>query len=85
MSPASADGEYAALALEKMGAVLGPARARELYTQLCERHRLTLKTADDLYRFGAALAQLGGFEGAVGALLTVRAVMNGASPHTVGA
>lgn len=70
--------EFYQLALGKMAKVLGEARARELLTRLCEEANLTLATADELFQLAAALSKLGGFEGAVGALLSVQAVMRGA-------
>lgn len=72
--------EFARIALEKMSAVLGAGRARSLLAEICERHRIAMRTADDLFRFGTELSKMGGFEAAVGALLTVRAVMRGATP-----
>lgn len=66
------------LALQKMSAVLGEGRARSLLDEICRSENVPLATADDLFRFAAGLSKLGGFEGAVGALLSVRAVMLGA-------
>jgi hypothetical protein len=84
-----------ALARAKMSAVLGPQRAEQLLEQLLREHGLVLQTANDLHRFAAQLAKMDGFEGAVGAMLGVQAVMRGsdlrppssprdASPHGEG-
>lgn len=79
MSPGfSSDPEYSEIALTKMTAVLGPTRAQSLLREICETNGITLATADELFEFGEALSRVGGFEGAVGALLTVRAIMRGA-------
>lgn len=68
------------VALTKLRNVLGPERAGVVMEQIMERIGLrTLSTADDLYRFGQAGAELGGFTAAVGALLRLHAVMHGAS------
>ena len=66
------------LAFDKMSAVLGPARSGHLLAQILSEHDLQLETPDDLHAFAAELTKLGGFEGAVGAMLGVRAVMLGA-------
>lgn len=70
--------EYHALALAKMSRILGPERAQQLVFELLGRLRLTLATADELLMFSTELSKLGGFEGAVGAMLSVRALMSGA-------
>ncbi len=70
-------GEIYQLALAKMTAVLGRQRALQLITQLVHDKGFELRTAHDLSRFAAALARLGGFEGAVGAMLGVQAAMRG--------
>jgi hypothetical protein len=67
------------LALAKMTAVLGPARAQQLMTRILTEHAIELRTPDDLFRFATELGKHGGFEGAVGAMLGVRAVMLGAA------
>lgn len=62
-----------------MSRVLGEERARRLASQILQRLAMDLHTADDLYAFAAELQKLGGFEGAVGAMLSVRALMHGAA------
>ena len=79
MPPAEVQGEFHQIALTKMTAVLGAERARQLIALLVTQPGVTIATADDLLHFAETLVQLGGFEGAVGALLTVIAVMRGAS------
>jgi hypothetical protein len=66
------------LALEKMSTVLGAERAHVLLKTLLRDPLIELQTADDLLRFSEALSRCGGFEGAVGAMLGVAAVMRGA-------
>lgn len=78
MSEHASTSEYHALALTKMTRILGAERARQLMSELLERLGITLETADDLLQFSNELSKLGGFEGAVGAMLSVRALMNGA-------
>lgn len=70
--------ELRQLALTKMAHVLGEGRARELLASICEKEHLTLATADELFQFAGELSKLGGFEGVLGALLCVRAIMHGA-------
>jgi hypothetical protein len=60
-----------------MTAVLGRQRAQQLIAQLTGELGIELETAHDLARFAAALSRLGGFEGAVGAMLGVQAAMRG--------
>ncbi len=68
------------LALEKMSAVLGADRARQLQQRILDELHLELRSPQDLLRFSQALSSVGGFEGAVGAMLGVAAIMRGASP-----
>ena len=63
-----------------MARVLGPQRARQLLEQLLTELGITLDTPHDLLRFADKMASLGGFEGAVGAMLSVAAVLRGATP-----
>lgn len=70
-------GEFHQLALAKMTTVLGESRARILMTRILDSTGITIETADDLFEFSAELAKHGGFEGAVGAMLNVQAVMHG--------
>ncbi len=67
-------------ALGKMTKVLGPERARVLLERLSKELGTTLDTPQDLLRFSDAMARMGGFEAAVGAMLGVAAVLRGASP-----
>jgi hypothetical protein len=71
------------LALEKVGRILGPARARTLLQSFLARtEKLSLATTADLQEFGEALGVHGGIEQAVGALLMVQAVLiDTADPH----
>ena len=68
------------LALEKVGRILGATRARSLLAGFlaeapaCER----LRSPADLYAFGRRLSEMPGMEQAVGALLTIQAVILGA-------
>jgi len=73
-------GERARLAFEKTARVLGPDRARSLLESLLAELRLDLATPQDLLRLSERMSMLGGFEGAVGAMLGVTAVLRGASP-----
>lgn len=67
------------LALTKMTRILGEQRAHRLMEQILESLGIELQGPDELLRFAAELSKLGGFEGAVGAMLSVQAVMHGAS------
>lgn len=69
-----------ALALAKMTAVLGERRGRQLMGALLEQHKLTLGNVDELTRFAAELSKMGGFEGAVGAMLGLQAVLLDGKP-----
>ena len=65
-----------ALALDKVGRILGPARAHTLLqTFLARTGKLALTTTAELQAFGEGLAGYGGIEQAVGALLMVQAVL----------
>lgn len=76
----SSDGpsELRAFALEKIGRVLGRDRAHRILDEILVRLKIKLETPEDLLRVGEAMTRLGGFEGAVGAMLTVAAVLRGA-------
>lgn len=80
MTPADpgAPSEMHRLALTKMSAVLGPERARQLLRGILDGLGGELRTPQDLFVFSEQLTRLGGFEGAVGAMLGVLAVMRGA-------
>jgi hypothetical protein len=73
--------ELNALALQKMAAVLGHERARQLLRHILDELGIELQTPQDLYRFAETLRRYAGFEGAVGAMLSVAAVMRGAGPR----
>lgn len=66
------------LAREKIAAVLGLVAARRLVDEIVADVGGKLETADDLLRFADRLAERKGFEGALGAMLSVTAVMHGA-------
>lgn len=70
--------ELRRLALDKMSAVLGPERAQHLLQRFTSDLGVELRTPQELYAFSQRLSQLGGFEGAVGAMLGVAAVIRGA-------
>lgn len=78
MSAQDQDNELHQLALKELVPVLGEGRARELLISICQKDHLTLATADELFRFAGELSKLGGHEGVLGALLSVRAIMHGA-------
>lgn len=71
--------ELRELALQKTAAVLGRERAERLIERLLQQHGLELRTVDDLLALSVAMTALGGFEGAVGAMLGVAAIMRGSS------
>lgn len=67
------------LALQKLTRVFGEHRGDELlHETLAEIQLATLETPGDLLRFGRALERRGGFEAAVGAMLSVQATLKGA-------
>ncbi len=68
------------LAMTKVTTVLGRDRARRLVDGLLSELGVELHTPRDLLALAEAMTRLGGFEGAVGAMLGVTAVMRGASP-----
>ena len=73
------DSPLKALARAKLERVFGPHRAEELIAAtIAEAELAGLDTPDELYRFGRTLEKRGGFEGAVGAILSVQAVLRGA-------
>lgn len=73
------DSEYGRLALEKMARVLGHSRASQLFDEIRTEIGLSaIESPDDLLAFARALSGRGAFEGAVGAMLSVQAVMKGA-------
>lgn len=70
--------EVQRIAFDKTTAVLGAERARQLLTRLMTQHEIELRTPQDLLRLSEVMIALGGFEGAVGAMLGVAAVIRGA-------
>lgn len=75
---------FADLALEKLDRVLGPARGRLVFDEVLAGGDLKeIRTANDLYRFGELLQKRVGFESAVGALLTVAALLRGANASSL--
>lgn len=76
----SAVSEFHGIAFAKMSRVLGAERAQRLLSEILGALDLRLETADDLLSFANELSKRGGFEGAVGAMLSVRALMRGAGP-----
>lgn len=64
--------------IAKIARVLGRARAQTILDELLVQLDMELNTPADLLRVGEAMTRLGGFEGAVGAMLTVAAVLRGA-------
>ena len=69
-----------ALALDKVGRILGTPRARSLLQAFLAEapRRERLSSPEDLYAFGRRLSGMQGMEQAVGALLTMQAVLLGA-------
>lgn len=68
------------LALTRLTRVLGASAGRRVFDEtLTEAGLAKLTTADDLYLFAGILSNRGGFEGAVGGMLAVTAVMRGAA------
>ncbi len=76
--PDTAAGTYREVARAKLAGILGERRAEELLSTLVDSRDRRLDTPDDLVRFADEVAALGGMEGAVGAMLGLHAVMNGA-------
>ena len=69
-------------AFEKLTRVLGATHGRGVFDETLAAAGLTaIRTPDDLYAFGARLSKRSGFEAAIGSLLTVAAVLRGASRH----
>lgn len=79
MGSLPSDTTYRELAATKLAKLVGPERAPQLVASVCERASLrSLDSPDDLLRFADALGEEGGFVGALGALLRVRAILDGA-------
>jgi hypothetical protein len=67
------------VALAKLSSVVGSERAAEVFAAtLLEIGLDDLSSVDDLYRFAESVGRREGFVGAVGALLSVHAVIHGA-------
>lgn len=67
------------LATEKLTKVLGRARASEVMGRVLTKLQIAqLRTPEELHRFSIALLDEGGFEGAVGGLLGLQAILLGA-------
>lgn len=66
------------LALTKMVRILGEQRARQLMGEILASLNIVIEDADDMLQFAAELSRRPGFEGAVGAMLSVQAIMHGA-------
>ena len=72
--------DWHGVAIAKLTSVLGPARGSAALEEALRATGLThITSADELHRFAQALITAGGFAGAVGGLLSVHAVMHGAS------
>lgn len=68
------------VALAKLSAVVGRVKAEEtMASALRELELESLGSVNDLYRFAKCLGQKGGFVAAVGGLLSVHAVIHGAT------
>lgn len=78
----SPESELYELAVQKAAAVLGMDRATRLIDRLLAELELELQLPRDLLSLSQAMTKLGGFEGAVGAMLGVVAVMRGAGAST---
>lgn len=86
--PASAPiaaGKFHELALTKMARILGEKRAHRLMSQIMASLGVDLRDANELLQFAAELSKHGGFEGAVGAMLSVQAIMHGAAAEPMSA
>lgn len=70
------------LAWAKMARVLGADRATQLLSQLTSEMGIELSTPDELLALAERMKRLHGFEGAVGGMLGVAAVLRGAAPKS---
>lgn len=73
------DEDLQRFALAKMANVLGPERAHQMLARLLSELQMELRTPQDLLRLSERMTTMGGFEGAVGAMLGVAAVLRGAT------
>ncbi|RKG75246.1 hypothetical protein [Corallococcus terminator] len=75
--------DWHGVAVAKLNSVLGPARGPVVLEEALRATGLVhINSADELHRFAQVLITTGGFAGAVGGLLSVHAVMHGASGDT---
>lgn len=80
MTPPASEEDMEAMALSRLSRVVGGETARRVFAETLQAIGLAkLVTPDDLYLFAGVLSNRGGFEGAVGGLLAVTAVMRGAA------
>ncbi len=77
--PPSAAEDLEELALARLGRVVGQGARRCFDEALKDAELKGIRSPDDLYAFARALSNRGGFEGGVGGLLAVAAVMRGAT------
>jgi hypothetical protein len=71
---------WSEVALAKLSHVVGRAKAEEVFeATMRDLGLVELRSADDLYNFAQRVIKLDGFVGAVGALLSVHAVIHGAT------
>ncbi len=78
-APQHTGSELHELALTKMIRILGEQRARRLMGEVLSSLGIVIEGANDLLRFATELAKRPGFEGAVGAMLSVQAIIQGAT------
>ena len=72
--------DWSAIAREKLTRVLGATKGATVFdATMLGLGMFDLATADDLYAFSQELTKLGGYEAAVGGLLSVQAAIAGAS------
>ena len=77
--------DLGALALEKLTRVLGAERGARVHAEVLAATGVpSVRTPEDLRVFGETLAKRGGIEAAVGALLSVTAVLRGAERRSRG-
>ncbi len=83
MAPATApaaEEDLSELALSKLTRILGPQRGPRVHREVLAVMGLReLRTPDDLHLFAKHVTDRGGMDGAVGGLLSVAAVIRGAS------
>lgn len=79
-SNASSGDDLSALAIGKLSRVLGAERGLRIFdATLAAANMSRVQTPDELYRFAQQLSLMGGIEAAVAGLLSVSAVIRGAS------